>query len=128
MPKLEFAIPGLSASSVYTCGKVTNGPPSIGQCFINGKSEMFISSYKTGLLIGFFFGNAVRAAGKIPKDFIGCFKADAGSIFISISCFTTGKVCLKINWLLSKVPKIFDAARNLEPFTFSNKIAGPFCS
>ena len=66
-------------------------------------------------------GNALNAAK-------GLFKAATGSILISINFFTCGKVSLKINSLLSNVPKILEAALNLEPFTFSNKMAGPFCS
>ena len=66
------------------------------------------------------------AAGKADKVFNGFFNAAAGSIFISINCFTLAKVFLNINSLLSRVPKILEAARNLEPLTFSNKMAGPF--
>ena len=68
------------------------------------------------------------AAGKALNAANGFFKAATGSILISINFFTCGNVSLKINSLLSNVPKILDAALNLEPFTFSNKIAGPFCS
>ena len=49
-----------------------------------------------------------------------------GSFFNSINCCTNASVSLKINLLRSKVPKIFDAALNLLPFTFSKSNAGPF--
>ena len=68
------------------------------------------------------------AAGKALNAAKGFFIAAAGSILISINFFTCGKVSLKINSLLSNVPKILEAALYLEPFTFSNKIAGPFFS
>ena len=77
---------------------------------------------------GFLEGIACNAAGSALNVFKGCRIAAKGFILISINCLTAGSVSLKINSDLSSVPKILEAARYLEPFTFSNKIAGPLLS
>ena len=69
----------------------------MGQCFIKGKSLIFISSNKTGFENGFFLGNAFKAAGKAGNVFNGLLIAAVGSILISINCFTLSNVFLKIN-------------------------------
>ncbi len=125
IPRLAFMMPGASTSSVYTCGRVTNAPPSMGQWCINGRSLTCTCWYSTGLLNGFFKGNAFMAARPVAKLSTGCLMACSGSLFNRISCCTWLKVLRKMKRLRSTVPKIFDAARNLLPFTFSNSNAGP---
>ena len=78
MPKLALKIPGLSISSVYTCGSVTKAPPSFFQCLMSGKSEILISWYLTGLLSGFFKGSALIAASPAVKLSSGCLRASIG--------------------------------------------------
>ena len=68
------------------------------------------------------------AAMPVARDLIGFFKAAAGLFFNLISCSTVCKLSLKINWLLSNVPKILEAALKEVPFTFSNNNAGPLAS
>ena len=75
--------------------------------------------------MGFFNGHACSEA--IPEEMSlrGFLNARAGLFLSSMSCCTVFSECLKIYRLLSILPKMFDAALNLVPFTFSNNKAGP---
>ena len=65
---------------------------------------------------------AARPAVKLS---MGCLMASNGFALSLMSFLTAGKLFLNINLLRSRVPKRLETALNLEPFTFSNKIAGP---
>ena len=89
---------------------------------------MVISLYKTGLLNGFFNGNAENAVKAIFIYLKGFFRPLIGLFFKSIKVCIFVNVSLKINLLRSKVPKILLAHLNSHPFTFSNNNAGPCIS
>ncbi|MNP26666.1 hypothetical protein D3C76_1195310 [compost metagenome] len=125
MPRLEFMIPGLSGSSVYTCGSVMKAPPSIGQCCICGKSDICISWAVTGRRLNPFIGSAFKAANPVPTLLNGFLSADNGLLRRAIMFCVLFQVFRNINWLRSIVPNRLDTARNLEPFTRSNNKAGP---
>ena len=124
---LAFMIPGDSTSSVYTIGRVTNGPPSFGQFTMGGISLILHSFQSTGP-VETFIGKAETAANPVLIYEKGCLMASIGLALRLTMVLTSSKLSLKINRLRSKVPKILETAGNLLPFKFSNKRAGPWFS
>src|SRR4051812_4247103 len=104
---------------------VTNAPPSIGQCLIKGRSEILIS-LKPAELKEDFFGRAFIAASPVLKYLNGFFRAATGLFLNSTIWLIFARRTRNINLLLSKDPNKLLTAIYLLPFTFSNKIAGPF--
>ena len=126
IPRFDFITPGVSTSSVYTCGSVTKAPPSIGQCCINGRSEIFISSKTEDTELNDFFGSAFNPDNKVGRLLRGVFKLFIGSFLNSIRAPTVARFFANNNLLRSRLPNMLDAQRYLVPLTFSNKSAGPF--
>ncbi|MCY1547139.1 hypothetical protein D9M68_831750 [compost metagenome] len=127
IPRLAFITPGFSGSSLYTCGRVMKAPPSIGQWWICGRSLILMRSKSLGRLL-YCFGRAFQAARPVRICLKGAFSAFIGSFFSRMISSVFAMVSRNRNLLRSRLPNRFDAARYLEPFTFSNKSAGPCCA
>src|SRR5471030_1705339 len=113
IPRLAFIMPGLSASSVYTCGIVINGPPSFGQLTIWGRSLIRHFPKFTGIILPDFIGRAEKAVIATLAYLKGCFIAWTGSDFRSTIVLILSSVSLKINLDRSSVPKRLETAGNL---------------